>query len=76
MAAFCTTTLGEAETDLTEGRQVRRWASGAQALPEGASQALLGGPPRPVIESLQRAAAGYNPEDLSHLHHGVVILFH
>jgi len=34
---------------------------------------LLGGPAGPVIESLQTAAAGQNPEDLRGLHHGVVV---
>jgi hypothetical protein len=58
LAAFGAAQLGEAEADLAQGRQVRRQAAGAQALPDGASQALLGGPPRPVIESLQTAAAG------------------
>ena len=35
---------------------------------------MLGRPPGPVVESLQTAAAGQNPEDLSDLHHGVVVL--
>jgi hypothetical protein len=58
LAAFGAAQLREAEADLAQGRQVRRPAAGAQALPDGASQALLSGSPRPIIESLQTAAAG------------------
>ena len=58
LAVFCAVQLGEAEADLAQGLQVWWQAAGAQALPDGTGQALLGGPPRPVVESLQTAAAG------------------
>ena len=49
---------GRTEADLAQGWQIRWQAAGAQAFPDGASQALLGSPPRPIIEPLQTAAAG------------------
>jgi hypothetical protein len=50
------------ETDLAPGRQIRRQAPGAQALPEGLCQRQLGGSARPVIEPSQAAATGEQPE--------------
>jgi hypothetical protein len=61
------------ETDLPQGWQVGWQATSAQPLPDGTSQPLLGGPSRPVIESQKTALAGQDPEDLSDLHHGVVV---
>ena len=34
---------------------------------------MFGGPPGPVIEPTQAAATGEDPEDLGHLHHGVIV---
>ena len=65
---------GRAKTDLAQGRQIRGQAAGAEALPEGARQALFGGSAGPIVESLEAAAAGEDPEDLGDLHHGVVVL--
>ena len=58
---------------MAQRRQIRWQPAGAQALPNGLSQRQLGGPARPIIESSQTTVAGNKPEDLSHLHHGIIV---
>ena len=64
---------GRVEPDLAQRWQIRWQAAGAQTFPDGARQSLLGGPARPIVESLQTAATGQDPEDLGDLHHGIVV---
>ena len=57
------------ETDLAQRGQVWRQAAGAEAFPNRPGQSLLGGAAGPIVEALQAAAAGQDPEDLGDLHH-------
>ena len=73
MAVFGAAGSGGAETDLAQRRQILWQPTGAQAFPDGTRQSLLSGPEGLIIESLQAAATGQDPEDLGDLHHGVVV---
>lgn len=72
-AVFGAATSGRVETDLAQGRQVRRQPTGPEAFPNCTCQPLLGGPPGPVIEPTQAPVTDQDPEGLGDLHQGVVV---